>query len=76
MEDPQTWTQVEQVIDQTLKDWHYYRKEGLVGFSQARLIADALRDAGLLRDSSDEISSLRSVIQKLRGSTLANAPDG
>jgi hypothetical protein len=50
MENPATWGKAEKVIDQAHKDYWKARKDGVIGWSLIHTIAEALREAGLLRD--------------------------
>jgi len=50
MENPLTWTQAEKLIHQASREWEEGRERGVIGFSRAKVIAKALRDAGLLLD--------------------------
>lgn len=52
MENPATWGKAEKVIDEAYQDWWKSRARGTYGLSLARRIADALRDAELLRDET------------------------
>lgn len=48
MENPATWTRLEHVIYAALEEAHRQMQEGLCGLSDVRLIADALRNEGLV----------------------------
>lgn len=50
MENPAPWGKAERVITNALMDWAAARDASVIGPSQARLIADALREAGLLKE--------------------------
>lgn len=54
MENPATWGRAEHVIADAMSQADKYMKMGVVGLSSVRQIADALREAGLLRDPKDE----------------------
>lgn len=47
-EDPSTWGPVERVIDDAMERNHKNAILGLIGLSVVRVIADALRDHGLI----------------------------
>jgi hypothetical protein len=51
VENPATWGDTENVIHNAIIQDHYAKQEGRAGFSLARKIADALREAGLLKDA-------------------------
>lgn len=48
MENPATWGEAERVIHDAHEQWHQGRDGGVVGWSLAMSIAEALRKAGLL----------------------------
>jgi len=48
MENPATWGRAEHVIHRAITEWFEGRDQGVVGLSQTRFIADALRNEGLL----------------------------
>jgi hypothetical protein len=50
MENPATWGTAENVIHNVIVKDHYAKQEGEVGLSLPRQIADALREAGLLKE--------------------------
>lgn len=50
MESPDSGKTAEHVIATALARWENLRRAGITGLSPAKLIADALRDAGLLRE--------------------------
>lgn len=52
-ETPASWGPVERVIFQALNDVEDARAIGLVGLSEVKVIANALRDAGLVREEPD-----------------------
>jgi hypothetical protein len=45
MENPATWGPLEQTIDKAIRKARENREAGLVGLSEVRLIADAVREA-------------------------------
>lgn len=49
MENPRTWTELENAIHDALKKAEDGRAEGIVGHSTPRVIADELRRRGLAR---------------------------
>lgn len=53
MENPATWGEPERVIHDVHEQWHRGRDEGVVGWSLAKSVADALRKAGLLNEGGD-----------------------
>jgi hypothetical protein len=57
MENPATWGRAERVISDAYEDWWKGHSRGRVGLSLARQIADALRNAGLLRDEEETLFS-------------------
>lgn len=52
MENPATWGKAEKIIDKAHQDFWTDRASGNYGLSLPRRIADALREAGLLRDET------------------------
>ena len=50
MENPATWTAAEHVIGQALEQSYDDTAAGILGQSAVRMIADALREAGMLRE--------------------------
>jgi hypothetical protein len=50
MENPLEWTQAEKIIHQASRKWEEGRERGVIGFSRVMVIANALREAGLLLD--------------------------
>ena len=52
MENPATWTEVEHVVNRALMQHKSDRANGVIGLSSVRMITDALRRAGLLKDES------------------------
>lgn len=50
MENPDTWGQAEKVIHKAHQDYWTARREGKIGLSLPLQVANALREAGLLRD--------------------------
>jgi len=54
MENPATWGLAEEIIDKAYKDYWTDRAGGVTGLSLARRVADALREANLLRDENQE----------------------
>lgn len=54
MENPATWGLAENVIRNAIVQDHYARQEGAIGLSLPRKIADALRDAGLLKEEDED----------------------
>lgn len=55
MENPATWGQAEHVIDQALQKAEAARVAHVYGPSTPRLIAEALRQAGLLKTPDEEL---------------------
>ena len=51
-ESPYSWTPAEKVIAQAWKDHDAAMAAGIVGASKIRAIADALREAGLLKEEA------------------------
>jgi hypothetical protein len=51
MENPSTWGPAERVIQKALAEAEQDRVAEVIGLSTARRIADALRAAGLLKES-------------------------
>ncbi len=53
-ENPQTWSEAERIVDRVLTDHaeNMRRPDPLIGLSVVRQITDALRRAGLLRESA------------------------
>lgn len=49
-ENPQTWTQLEKVIQEALREAEDYRSKRVVGLSTPRIVADALRREGLVEE--------------------------
>ena len=50
MENPATWGDAENIINNAIVQHHYATQNGTTGLSLPRTITDALRNAGLLRD--------------------------
>ena len=50
MENPATWGAAENTIDKALKQAERDRRLGIIGWSLPKQIAEALREAGLLRE--------------------------
>lgn len=50
VENPATWGPVEKVIHETIKRHRDNHLAGTVGLSRVRMIADALREAGLIKE--------------------------
>lgn len=50
MENPATWTEIERTIAEALREAAEARANLLVGLSTPRLIADALRKKGLVKE--------------------------
>lgn len=50
MENPASWGKVEQVIFEAIQKHEQMLKEHIFGLSEVRMIADALREAGLIRE--------------------------
>lgn len=48
MENPQTWKELDHVINDALERYHERQKSGAIGLSEVRVIADAVRHSGLL----------------------------
>ena len=53
MENPATWGEAEKIIDRTLTAGNRAALRGEVGWSLAKQIAEALREACLLRDEDE-----------------------
>lgn len=53
MESPASWKTAELVISETLYHHHQSMRAGVVGCSAQHLIAEALREAGLLNDADE-----------------------
>lgn len=51
MENPATWGPAEHAINDAYGKWFERHDKGYVGLSLARAIADALRDADLLKEN-------------------------
>lgn len=49
MENPNTWSDLEVVIEQAKRDSEEAQKNGVIGLSSTRVIADALRKSGLVK---------------------------
>ncbi len=54
MESPDSWGPLERVISQAIHDADDAVLRGIVGLSHIRVIADALRDAGLVKAERDD----------------------
>jgi hypothetical protein len=54
MENPATWTRATNVIFSAILEWG--RDKDTVGFSQAALVADRLKRAGLLNEAAFEVT--------------------
>jgi hypothetical protein len=66
VEDPATWGEAERVISAALKRHEHDRSLGIIGLSRARIIADALRENGLLVPrESDDRAEMREVTKLL-----------
>lgn len=50
MENPATWGPVEKTIDAAMQEAEKRQSQGVVGLSNVRIIADALRAAGLVKE--------------------------
>jgi hypothetical protein len=53
MENPATWKRAEVIICDTLAQCTQDAAAGVIGLSRPRMIADALREAGLLDDADE-----------------------
>jgi hypothetical protein len=51
MENPMSWTAVEETIHEAYMEWERQRLLGVCGQSLAMIVANSLRDKNLLRDS-------------------------
>ena len=50
-ENPATWGEAERVIARALREADQAHREQLVGWSTPKRVAEALRDAGLLKEA-------------------------
>lgn len=50
MENPATWGTLEKIINEALEEADRRDRMDLVGLSRVRIVADALRKAGLVKD--------------------------
>lgn len=55
-ENPMTWGKLEHAIDGALTVAWAQKMAGMVGLSDVRIIADALRDAGLVKEDEEDDS--------------------
>jgi hypothetical protein len=55
MENPAFWKRAELVISDALEDHATLMSAGLVGPSQISYVANALREAGLLKDHDEDV---------------------
>ena len=51
MENPNTWQSVELVIARAIREYIKDSSDGIYGLSMIRVIADALRKEGLIKES-------------------------
>jgi hypothetical protein len=63
-ENPATWGAAERVIQEALNSFAKAQAKGIVGRSQAKAIADALREASLLTESSSETTPVLRAVPK------------
>ena len=54
MENPATWSRTERIINDTFFEWQIAQAEGRFGQSLAKTIAEALREEGLLNETTPE----------------------
>jgi len=54
MENPNTWTLLERTIDHALTRARELHRLGFIGLSEVRIIADALREAGLVVEKEED----------------------
>ena len=52
MENPETWTKAEHIVHQAILDAEEAYRNGVVGWSRAKRITEALRKEGLLNEST------------------------
>ena len=55
MENPRTWGPVEKTIHEAFKKWEQGTEQMLCGLSLEMTIANALREAGLVREDNGDI---------------------
>lgn len=55
MENPQTWGRLEREIEGALVLSHERQEKGIIGLSTVRIIADTLREAGLVKTENPRL---------------------
>lgn len=72
MENPDTWGEAERVVDREYERWWRDRENFVCGLSLARRVTDALRDAGLLMKTREELDAREiEVIPDLKAGDIA-----
>jgi hypothetical protein len=54
MENPDTWGKAEKVIAEAVREAAVAHQHGIIGWSQPKRIAEALRQAGLLKEEATQ----------------------